>query len=133
MSLLSPLMQSDEIEVDNLLRADTGKWVELDPIVGIKPTQTLLRCLRRGQHLSTGVMQICCALLQKRDGVVCDFYNEVNKSSSSFQARLKSLYIVNTESHGITQQLPSSVPLHRIYIAHQRTCKWHSYLPLNTE
>lgn len=123
MSLLSPLMQSDEIEVENLLRADTGKWVELDRIGGVRPTQTLLRCLRRGQHLNADIMRICCALLQKRDGIICDFYTDVNKSSTSFQARLKSLYLVNTDIHCLSKDLPVSIPLHRIFVVHQRTRK----------
>lgn len=124
LSLLSPLLLSDEIKVDGLLRADTGNWIELDPIAGITPTQTLLRCLQRGHHLEVSVMHICCVLLQKRDSVISNFYSDVNCSSSSFQPRLKSLYLVNIDIRRLFYQLPDSIPLHRIYIAHHcSTCE----------
>ena len=120
-SFFSPLTQSDKVAVEDLLRADTDKWIKMDPINGIEPTQAMLRCLQHGRNLQVSVMQICCSLLQKRDRIICDFYNEVNKSNTTFQERLKSCYIVNSESQRLSEQLPNWIP-YRIFVAYYMTC-----------
>ena len=120
-SLLTPLVLSDETAVEDLLRTDTEKWVTLDPVGGIVPTQVMLRCLQQHRHMTTEIMLVCCALLQRRDNVICQFYYDVNHSSLHFQPRLTSRYLVHYEGcPSLAQQLPYRSPLHRIYVVHHR-------------